>query len=104
MSDVIGAAERAARQSDRVLFIASLIVMGIFAVFVARFFVAQYMRLIEDHRKDRDNFAASLQSIIEKQNSTAQSLAVSLERNTEAFRNCSEAIRFCQERASKKLC
>lgn len=98
MTDILTHAERAARFSDRVLFIASLMVMGLFAIMVARFFVAQYQRLVEDHRKDRDNFTTSLQGIISQQNETARSLTVILERNTDAFKECSEQIRWCKER------
>lgn len=98
MNDLLLTAAKAAQFSDRVLFIASLIVMGLFAIAVARFFIAQYQTLTANHQKDRENFQVNLQNIITQQNDTARLLATNLERNTEAFKECTEQIRWCKER------
>jgi len=101
MIDIITAADHAARQSDRWLFLASLFVMGVFAIAVARFFVKQYLRLVEDHRKDRENYHGSLLTLTTDSNETAKTLAVSIDRNTDALRDCAESVKICRERSGQ---
>ena len=53
-ADLLRAVDHAAAMNDRWLFIASLVVCGMFAAFVMRYFVQQHERLIAEHKQARD--------------------------------------------------
>ena len=57
--DVIRNVDHAAAMNDRWLFIASLVVIGLFGVWVMRYFVKQHERLLDDHRQSRECYQAS---------------------------------------------
>lgn len=97
-NDVVHIADTAAQKSDRVLFIVALIVLGICAVFVARFFVKQYEDLIRDHKAERQEYQTSLRQIVAAQNETMRELTICLTRNTEALDTCSTELRYCRDR------
>ena len=101
MIDIINAADHAARQTDRWLFLTSLIVMGVCAMAVARFFVKQYLRLTEEHRSDQEKYQSSLLTINAQSNETAKILAVSIDRNSEALKDCAESVKICRERSGQ---
>jgi type VI protein secretion system component VasK len=99
------AADHAAAQSDRWLFIATLIVFAVVMVWVARYFVNKHESMQKDHREerlslqgelraDREKYQASLREVVGQQNQTVQSLAVVLERNTDALKCCTDELRF----------
>jgi hypothetical protein len=50
-TELIKSVEHAAAMDDRWLFVASLVVFGVFAAFVIKYFVRQHERLIEDHKQ-----------------------------------------------------
>ena len=50
-ADFLRAVDHAAGMNDRWLFVASLVVFGVFAGFVMRYFVQQHERLIADHQQ-----------------------------------------------------
>jgi hypothetical protein len=56
---LISNVDHAAAMNDRWLFVASLVVFGVFAWFVMRCFVLQHARLIEDHKQARDFYQES---------------------------------------------
>ena len=95
-------------QSDRYLFLASLLVMGALAMVVARYFVNQYESLLKDHKESREKLLAdhkesrdahqgALARMVSDHNVTAQNLAVVLDRNTCALDENTEEIRRCRE-------
>ena len=51
-ADFLSAVDHAAGMNDRWLFVASLVVFGMFAAFVMRYFVRQHERLIADAKGD----------------------------------------------------
>jgi hypothetical protein len=63
-TDFMKLVDHAAGVNDRWLFIASLVVFGLFAAFVMRYFVSQHERLIEDHKQARDAHQTSLRGMV----------------------------------------
>ena len=59
-TELIKSVDHAAAMDDRWLFIASLVVFGVFAWVVMRYFVQQHERMIEDHKQARDSYQESL--------------------------------------------
>jgi hypothetical protein len=49
-SEFLRGVDHAAAMDDRWLFIASLVVIGIFGLWVMRYFVKQHERLLDDHK------------------------------------------------------
>ena len=96
MNDIVQLTNQAANQSDRWLFIASLIVCGLFAVAVMRYFVKQHERLIEDHKLARDSYQESLQGIVADQSAANAKLMVCLDNNTAVLEECRDELRFCR--------
>jgi hypothetical protein len=104
-SQIIEMANHAAQQNDRWLFIASLIVLGLVVVAVARYFVAErreaaqdHKALIADYKAAQEGFQKTLAELIERGNKTHQDLVVCLDRNTRAFEEVEASIRFCREK------
>ena len=92
-ADLMRVVDHAAGMSDRWLFIASLVVFGVFAAFVMRYFVRQHERLIEDHKEARDTYHASLQRIVSDQGSANAKLIACLESNTRVLEECRDELR-----------
>ena len=65
VNEFIRAVDHAAGMNDRWLFIASLVVIGIFGVWVVRYFVKQHERLLDAHRISRECFQESLQGLLQ---------------------------------------
>ena len=57
--------------------------------------------VIADHKALRDEHHAALTQIIEKQNETAMKLAVCIDRNSEALKDCAFELRRFQEGVSR---
>jgi hypothetical protein len=108
MNDAFALANHASQQTDRWLFIAALIVLGIVVLAVARYFVAErkeamhdHKALITDYKAAQDGFHKTLADLVEKTNKTNQELAVCLDRNTRAFEEVSATVRFCREKGKQ---
>src|SRR5512135_285530 len=93
MNEWIEITDVAAAQSDRWLFIASLVVFGVFAGCVMRYFVRQHERLIEDHKQARDTYQESLRSMVTEQSAANQKLITCLESNTRVLEECRDELR-----------
>lgn len=93
ISQVARTADYAAAQSDRWLFIAALIVLGIVVVYVARYFVKQYEGLVTDFRQDRHKYEETLLQLTQEQGAMTKDLAVVLDRNTKVMEACNEQLR-----------
>ncbi len=105
MNETLSLANHAAQQNDRWLFIASLIVLGLVALAVARYFIAErreaaldHKALIADYKAAQEGFQKTLADLVDKGNKTNQELAVCLDRNTRAFEEVTAAVRFCREK------
>lgn len=100
MRDLLDTTTTAAAQTDRWLFIATLIVLGIFALMVMRYFVKQHERLIDDHQLARESYQKSLVDIVATQAKTNGELGHIIQRNTEALTdNNAQLLRLREERA-----
>ena len=58
----------------------------------------QLQSVIADHKELRNEHHAALAAIIEKQGETTMKLAVCLDRNSEALKDCAFELRRFQER------
>lgn len=92
-TELTQAIDHAAGMNDRWLFIASLIVFGIFAAFVMRYFVRQHERLIDDHKQARDTYQESLRSMVAEQSAANQKLIACLDSNTRVLEECRDELR-----------
>ena len=92
-ADLVEAVGVAAQQSDRWLFVASLVVCGAFAATVMRYFVRQHERLLADHREARQDYQSVLRGIVTEQAAGAAKLAASLDANTRVLEECRDELR-----------
>ena len=100
-SELLKAVDHAAGMNDRWLFIASLVLCGIFAVSVMRYFVRQHERLIADHKQARDTYQNSLQGIVADQSAANAKLMVCLDNNTAVLEDCRDELRHARLERSK---
>jgi hypothetical protein len=92
-ADLVQVVSAAAQQSDRWLFIASLVVFGLFAAAVMRYFVRQHERLLEDHKEARDTYQESLRGMVAEQSAANAKLITCLESNTRVLEECRDELR-----------
>ena len=88
MSEFLRGVDHAAAKDDRWLFIASLVLLGLFGVWVVRYFVKQHERLLEDHRQSRECYQASLRGVVAEQSVMNGKLVVCLDNNTKVLEVC----------------
>ncbi len=100
-ADILRAVDHAAGMNDRWLFVASLVVFGVFAAFVMRYFVRQHERLIDDHKQARDTYQESLRSMVAEQSAANQKLITCLESNTRVLEECRDELRHSRLERSK---
>src|ERR1051326_9577837 len=93
VSEVLNGVDQAAAQNDRWLFIASLVLLGLFGVWVVRYFVKQHERLLEDHKQSRECYQESLRGVVAEQSATNVKLIACLENNTKVLRACRPALK-----------
>ena len=93
VTDLISNVDRAAAMNDRWLFVASLVVFGVFAWFVMRYFVKQHEGLIADHRQARDTYQESLRGVVAEQSAANAKLIVCLDNNTKVLEECRDELR-----------
>ena len=93
MNDLISNVDHAAAMNDRWLFIASLMLLGLFGVWVVRYFVKQHERLLESHRQSRECYQESLSEVVAEQSATNAKLVVCLENNTKVLEECRDELR-----------
>ena len=86
--------DHAAAMNDRWLFVASLVVCGVFASFVMKYFVRQHERLIEDHKQARESYQESLRRVVAEQSAANAKLIVCLDNNTKILEECRDELRY----------
>ena len=96
-SDFLRSVDHAASMGDRWLFIATLVVFGIFAAVVMRYFVRQHERLIDDHRHARECYQESMRGIVAEQSAGNAKLIVCLEQNTKVLEECRDQLRLARQ-------
>ena len=92
-TDLIKSVDHAAAQNDRWLFIASLVLLGLFGVWVMRYFVKQHERLLEDHKQSRECYQESLRGVVAEQSTTNAKLVICLDNNTKILTQCRDELR-----------
>ena len=92
-TELIKSVDHAAAMNDRWLFIASLVLLGIFAIWVMRFFVKEHGRMLEDHKRARECYQESLRGVVAEQSATNAKLVVCLDNNTKVLQQCRAALR-----------
>ncbi len=93
-TELIKSVDHAAAMDDRWLFLMSLVVFGVFASVVMRYFVRQHERLIDDHKHARECYQESMREVVAEQSATNAKLIVCLERNTKVLEECRDELRF----------
>jgi hypothetical protein len=100
-SDFIKAVDHAAGMNDRWLFLAAFCLLLLLCGAVIYWLVKQLQVVIADHKELREAHHTALAEIIDKQNETSLKLAVCIDRNTEALRECAFELRRFQEGRTK---
>jgi len=100
-SEFLKAVDHAAAMNDRWLFIASLLLLGLFGVWVVRYFVRQHERLLDDHKASRECYQESLRGVVAEQSATNAKLVVCLENNTKILKECRDELG-CSRRRNRK--
>jgi len=103
MEEFMKAVDHAAGMNDRWLFLAAFCLLLLLCGVVIYWLVKQLQLVIADHRQLREAHHDALAQIIEKQNETSLKLAVCIDRNTEALRECAFELRRFQEGASRPV-
>ena len=101
MNEIVQLTNQAATQNDRWLFVASLIVFGIFAGIVMRYFVNQHEALIEDHKQARDTYQESLRGMVAEQSAANAKLITCLDNNTKVMEECRDELRYARLERNK---
>ena len=92
-SEFLKAVDHAAGMNDRWLFVASLVVFGVFAALVMRYFVGQHERLLADHKQARDSYQESLRGVVAEQSGANAKLIICLDNNTKVLEECRDELR-----------
>ena len=92
-TELIKGVDHAAAQNDRWLFIATLVLLGLFGVWVVRYFVRQHERLLEHHTQSRECYQESLRGVVAEQSATNAKLVICLDNNTQALEECRDELR-----------
>ena len=92
--DLMPLVDRAASMNDRWLFVATLVVFGVFAVVVMRYFVAQHAASCAEAQEARRVYQESLRSIVAEQSAANAKLIVCLDGNSRVLEECRDELRF----------
>ena len=99
-NEFLAAVDHAAGMNDRWLFLAAFCLLLVGCGVVIYWLVRQLQIVIADHKELREAHHNALAQIIEKQNETSLKLAVCIDRNSEALRECAFELRRFQESRS----
>jgi hypothetical protein len=100
-SEFLRGVDHAAAMDDRWLFIASLALLGLFGVWVVRYFVKQHEQLLADHKASRECYQESLRGVVAEQSATNAKLVVCLDNNTKVLEECRDELRCSRRRKAK---
>ena len=100
-TELIKNVDHAAAMNDRWLFVASLVVIGLFGVWVMRYFVKQHERLLEDHKQSRECYQESLRGVVAEQSATNAKLVICLDNNTKVLEQCRDELAGSRRRNRK---
>ena len=97
VTDLVPIVDHIASKNDRWMFIAALVVLGVFVWFVMRSFMRQHERLIADHKKARNEYQSSLRKVVSEQSAANQKLIQCLNNNSKVLRECRDELRLTRE-------
>ena len=97
-TEFLKAVDHASGMNDRWLFLAAFLLLILGCGTVIFWLVRQLQAVLADHKVMREAHHTALAQIIEKQNETSLKLAVCIDRNSEALRECAFELRRFQER------
>jgi hypothetical protein len=97
VGEFISLVDRLAAKNDRWMFIAALVVLGVFVWFVLRSFMRQHEQLIADHKKARNEYQSSLRKVVAEQSAANQKLIQCLNNNSKVLRECRDELRITRE-------
>jgi hypothetical protein len=97
-TEFLKAVDHASGMNDRWLFLAAFCLLLVGGGLVIYWLVRQLQIVIADHKELREAHHTALAQIIEKQNETSLKLAICIDRNSEALRECAFELRRFQER------
>jgi hypothetical protein len=100
-TEFVKAVDHAAAMNDRWLFLAAFCLLLLGGGIVIYWLVRQLQLVLADHKELREAHHSALAQIIEKQNETSLKLAVCIDRNSEALRECAFELRRFQDGASR---
>ena len=100
-TELIKSVDHAAAMNDRWLFVASLVVIGIFGLWVMRYFVKQHERLLDDHKQSRECYQESLRGVVAEQSATNAKLVICLDNNTKVLEQCRDELAGSRRRNRK---
>ena len=100
-TELIRSVDHAAAMNDRWLFVASLTLLGLFGVWVVRYFVKQHERLLDDHKESRECYQESLRGVVAEQSAMNAKLIVCLDNNTKVLEECRDELR-CSYRRKRR--
>ena len=100
-TELIKGVDHAAAMNDRWLFVASLVVIGIFGLWVMRYFVKQHERLLDDHKESRECYQESLRGVVAEQSATNAKLVICLDNNTKVLEQCRDELAGSRRRNRK---
>ena len=99
--ELMRSVDHAAAMNDRWLFIASLALLGMFGIWVVRYFVKQHEQLLNDHKQSRECYQESLRGVVAEQSAANAKLAVCLDNNTKVLEECRDELRYSRRRNRK---
>ena len=97
-TEFLKAVDHASGMNDRWLFLAAFLLLILGCGTVIFWLVRQLQAVLADHKVMREVHHTALAQIIEKQNETSFKLAICIDRNSEAVRECAFELRRFQER------
>ena len=100
-TELIKSVDHAAAMNDRWLFVASLVAIGLFGVWVMRYFVKQHERLLDDHKESRECYQESLRGVVAEQSATNAKLIICLDNNTKVLEQCRDELAGSRRRNRK---
>ena len=100
-SEFLRGVDHAAAMNDRWLFVASLMLLGMFGIWVMRYFVKQHEQLLRDHKESRECYQESLRGVVAEQSATNAKLIVCLDNNSKILEECRDELR-CSRRRIRK--
>jgi len=100
-TELIKNVDHAAAMNDRWLFVASLVVIGFFGLWVMRYFVKQHERLLDDHKQSRECYQESLRGVVAEQSATNAKLVICLDNNTKVLEQCRDELAGSRRRNRK---